>query len=151
MTGNTTAHPAEDHALLPGSQQDGAPEAVSWQPKGATRPRIWPAILKGAQRRCPNCGSPGIFTGYLRLRDACETCGLPASSYRTDDAPPYISLMIVGHIIAPLMLLADAVFGWSGMTQALVWAPIALALVALVLPLSKGAVLAVQWVNGIKG
>lgn len=27
-------------------------------------------------RRCPNCGSPGIWRGWLHMRDACPRCGL---------------------------------------------------------------------------
>jgi len=33
---------------------------------------LWRAI----RRRCPNCGSAGIFTGWFRLKSACPTCGL---------------------------------------------------------------------------
>ena len=27
-------------------------------------------------RRCPNCGSPGIFSGYTTLKERCPQCGL---------------------------------------------------------------------------
>jgi uncharacterized protein (DUF983 family) len=35
------------------------------------------AIGRGLRRRCPRCASKGIFESYLRLKDACPTCGYP--------------------------------------------------------------------------
>jgi uncharacterized protein (DUF983 family) len=33
-------------------------------------------LLRALLRRCPNCGSPGIFAGYTTLREHCPRCGL---------------------------------------------------------------------------
>lgn len=33
-------------------------------------------VARGAVRRCPNCGSRGLFRGYTTLRRACPRCGL---------------------------------------------------------------------------
>ncbi len=32
-------------------------------------------FLRGARRRCPRCGSRGLFKGWFRLRDHCPGCG----------------------------------------------------------------------------
>jgi uncharacterized protein (DUF983 family) len=34
------------------------------------------AILRGLARRCPRCGSGGLFRGWLRIRERCPRCGL---------------------------------------------------------------------------
>ena len=33
-------------------------------------------LWRAARRRCPNCGSPGIFDSWFRMKPACPTCGL---------------------------------------------------------------------------
>jgi uncharacterized protein (DUF983 family) len=38
---------------------------------GATR-----AFLRGATRRCPRCGSRGLFSSWFRIRERCPRCGL---------------------------------------------------------------------------
>jgi uncharacterized protein (DUF983 family) len=34
------------------------------------------ALLRGLTRRCPRCGSAGLFRGWLKIRDRCPRCGL---------------------------------------------------------------------------
>ena len=33
-------------------------------------------LLRALLRRCPNCGSRGIFAGYVALKERCPSCGL---------------------------------------------------------------------------
>ncbi len=40
------------------------------------RPSATKMILRALLRRCPNCGSRGIFAGYVTLREHCPRCGL---------------------------------------------------------------------------
>jgi uncharacterized protein (DUF983 family) len=37
----------------------------------STSTLLWRAV----RRRCPRCGSKGIFTSWLKLRERCPTCG----------------------------------------------------------------------------
>ena len=32
-------------------------------------------LWRGARRRCPRCGSRGVFSSWLRLKERCPTCG----------------------------------------------------------------------------
>jgi uncharacterized protein (DUF983 family) len=34
-------------------------------------------IRRGLMRRCPNCGTGGIFDGWFKLKDRCPTCAYP--------------------------------------------------------------------------
>ncbi len=34
------------------------------------------ALLRGLTLRCPECGSNGLFEGWLKPRQACPSCGL---------------------------------------------------------------------------
>src|SRR5258705_7204034 len=42
----------------------------------AVRPSAGTMIVRALLRRCPNCGSRGIFAGYTTLRERCPRCGL---------------------------------------------------------------------------
>ena len=39
-------------------------------------PSIPRMLWRAARRRCPNCGSAGIFNSWFRMKPACPTCGL---------------------------------------------------------------------------
>jgi uncharacterized protein (DUF983 family) len=38
--------------------------------------RFFVTARRALQRRCPYCGSKGIFKSYFALRDRCPTCGV---------------------------------------------------------------------------
>ena len=60
---------------------------------------------RGLPGRCPACGKGRIFNGFLRVVPECEHCDAPLGLARADDAPPYFTILIVGHIVIPAMLI----------------------------------------------
>src|SRR5471032_1271643 len=42
----------------------------------STRPSNAVMVGRAMLRRCPNCGSRGIFAGYTELRTSCPRCGM---------------------------------------------------------------------------
>jgi uncharacterized protein (DUF983 family) len=86
---------------------------VRWQPGRDAAPNAWPhppmltAIGRGLLGRCPGCGKTRLFDGFLRVRAACQECGAPLGLARADDAPPYLTILITGHIIVPLLYIVD--------------------------------------------
>ena len=58
--------------------------------------------------RCPCCGKGKLFRAYLKQVDACSACGERFADIRADDGAPWLTLILVGHIFIPLML----VFRW---------------------------------------
>ena len=40
------------------------------------RPSVGRMLLRGGMRRCPRCGSGGIFATWFRFRERCPVCGL---------------------------------------------------------------------------
>jgi uncharacterized protein (DUF983 family) len=107
-------------------------------------------ILRGLRRRCPRCGSGKLLRAYLKPVDSCSACGEPFGHMRADDFPPYLTIVIVGHVIVPLVLLAHQQGLSSGMQIAL-WVPAALALTLLLLPRCKGAIIGLMWSLGMTG
>lgn len=67
---------------------------------------LWPAIVRGWRRRCPNCGAGPVLRGYLTVRESCPVCHEALHHQRADDGPAYITILIVGHIMGPALLWA---------------------------------------------
>lgn len=112
---------------------------------------FWEALLRGMKCRCPRCGEGSIFRKWLKPRDNCPTCGLDMSGQRSDDFPAYIAIFATGHLLAPLiiMLVADYALGPAALLAIIV--PVAVAMMLALLQPSKGAVIALQWWNGMHG
>lgn len=125
--------------------------APSDLPNESTRDR-WQAVMRGFRMRCPNCGRGALFRAYLKVNDTCPVCGEELFHHRADDAPPYLTILVVGHIVGALMLIVeeldDALPIWIHMV---VWPVLALSLSLLLLPRFKGALIAFQWALRMHG
>jgi len=84
-----------------------------------------------------------MFAGYLSVREACENCAMPFEPLRSDDAPPYFTLFIVGHLVISLYLLLWPVMPFPDWVHALIWCGLTVALSLALLPFVKGGVMAV--------
>jgi uncharacterized protein (DUF983 family) len=107
--------------------------------------RAWPAFRHGLRCRCPACGTGRLFQGYLTVPDACPDCARPMSIYRSDDAPPYFTVLIVGHVVLAGVLLLEVAAAPPMWLQMALWVPATLGLTLALLPRIKGAVIAVHW------
>jgi uncharacterized protein (DUF983 family) len=115
-------------------------------------PSPWAIGLKrGVSGRCPGCGQTPLFSRYLKLNQECLNCGLALAKFRADDAPPYFTILVVGHIVIPAMLLLEQLQHPPEWVHAVLWVPLTLLLTLLLLPRIKGAVIGVQWANRIWG
>ncbi|MBL8807361.1 MAG: DUF983 domain-containing protein [Rhodospirillales bacterium] len=120
-------------------------------PLPETEARSWTlGLRRGVACRCPNCGQTTAFSGFLSIKGACERCGHPLGEYRADDAPPYFTIFIVGHIIVGAMVALDEALPLPVWLQMTIWVPLtALLTLALIRPV-KGAVLGVMWGIGLR-
>ncbi len=108
------------------------------------------ALWRGLRRRCPSCGQGAIFSGYVRVQGHCADCGLNFATYRSDDAPAYFTIVIVGHVIVPAMLILEQTAHPAAWVHMAAWLPLTLGLTLALLPRVKGALLGVQWMLGVK-
>jgi uncharacterized protein (DUF983 family) len=123
-----------------------SPQAVS------PRREPWPAIIAGLRGKCPACGSGRIFRAYLKVVDTCPACGEEMHHHRADDAPPYFTILVVGHVIGALILLTEEVWPEAPIwLHALVWPTLVVVLSLWLLPLFKGALVAYQWALRMHG
>jgi uncharacterized protein (DUF983 family) len=103
------------------------------------------AMFRGVQRRCPNCGIGASMRGYLKVRETCASCGEALGHLRADDFPPYLTIVLVGHLIVPLMLWVEQRYAPAMGVQLLVWPLLTLGLTLLALPYVKGSVVGLMW------
>jgi uncharacterized protein (DUF983 family) len=111
---------------------------------------FWTALLRGWQGKCPRCGKGSLFSSFLKMRSTCPACEQVLEPYRADDAPAYFTILIVGHIVVPLVLLLER-YGdtpplWF---HAAIWLPLSVVLALYLLPRIKGAVIALLWAHRI--
>ena len=123
------------------------PTRLSFTP----RPIWWRALGRGLRRRCPHCGQGAAFSGYLKLAGACAACGAALGEIRADDAPPYFTILTVGHIVVPAMLLTEQLAHPPLALQMTLWPALTAVLTLTFLPCIKGAVVGVMWAAGIRG
>jgi len=93
-----------------------------------------------------------MFRAYLKVRDVCEVCGENLSHQRSDDAAPYMTIFVVGHLIVGGILIGEEYFdpvpNWFNFT---VWPLLTLVLSLLILPRMKGALVGLQWALKMHG
>lgn len=109
------------------------------------------SMMRGAMCRCPACGEGKLFRAYLKVSDSCPACGETLSHHRADDAPPYLVITIVAHIIVALILIIDALFSVPPMFHIWTMLPLTLILSLALLPLVKGAIVGIQWAQYMHG
>lgn len=112
---------------------------------------VMSAMTRGFKRRCPHCGQGAIFSGYLKQTDHCENCTAPTGEIRADDLPSYLTIIIVGHIIVPILLIVEAKFHPELWVQMTVWPTLTLILTLSLLPFIKGATVGLMWHINMKG
>jgi len=120
---------------------------VRWQPDRSPELPPWPvpplptALRRGILGLCPACGQTHAFRGYLTVVPMCLACGAPLGAVRADDAPPYFTLFISGHIIIPLLFFVDRAYEPPIWLMSAIFLPFTLFLCLGLLRPVKGATL----------
>ena len=109
------------------------------------------AILRGALGRCPNCGQGRILHRYLKVVDKCSACGEAYGHFRADDAPPWLTILIVGHITIPIILALEQTLQLTMWVELAIYLPLITLLTLVVLPRCKGVILALLWAMKAEG
>ena len=122
------------------------------QPDAETEDRpTRPAMLRGFRRRCPNCGEGGLFQGYLQVVARCPVCREELRHHRADVGPAYLTILIVGHLLAPVIHVGFTRFRPDPLVMATVLTVGAVALSLYLLPRLKGVVVGIQWARRMHG
>ncbi len=109
------------------------------------------AMLRGARNRCPRCGTGKVFRGFLKVNPQCSNCGLELHHHRADDAPPYVVMVVVGHIVISGVLSLELTSSPPFWVQAALWIPATIVLSLAMLQPVKGALISLQWAFRMHG
>ncbi len=112
---------------------------------------LGPAIRRGLRRKCPNCGTGDLFRGYINVRDDCPVCQQELHHHRADDGPAYLTILLVGHIMVPIMGAVYMAFQPEALLMASVFSVATVALSLFLLPRLKGFMIAFQWAKYMHG
>lgn len=126
------------------AQTDPAPLVPEERPLGQ-------ALRRGWRCRCPSCGAGPMLKDYLKVRDHCPVCHEELFHQRADDGPAYLTILIVGHVIAPMFFWVYTEFRPDPMLMAAVFSLGAVALSLFLLPRLKGMLVALQWAKRMHG
>ena len=111
----------------------------------------WVAALRGAQNRCPRCNEAKLFLRFLKPIPLCQHCGQDWRHQCTDDFPAYLSILLTGHLMAPLIIALAKNTNLSMPALVAIILPLAMILTIGLLQPAKGAIIAVQWWFGMHG
>lgn len=92
-----------------------------------------------------------MMQGYLALRPTCPVCGEALHHARADDGPAYLTILLVGHLMAPLLHMAFVTFRPEPLVLATVFSVGCVALCLFLLPRIKGMMVAFQWARRMHG
>ncbi|WP_196258530.1 DUF983 domain-containing protein [Pelagibacterium limicola] len=112
---------------------------------------LWPAVRRGLAGKCPSCGEGRLFGKYLKVNETCPSCGEELHHHRADDAPPYLVIVIVGHLLVAIILHVEMVYRVPASIYLWTMIPLAIGLSLWLLPIVKGAVVAMQWAKYMHG
>jgi uncharacterized protein (DUF983 family) len=133
----------------------GSPPVTRWEPDRKPVPPPWPtpplvvAMGRGAIGRCPACGRTRLFTGYLRVAEACGACGAPLGEVPADDGPPVFTILLAGAVVVALLVVMETTMSLAIWTEVAVLVPLTLVLALGLLRPIKGATLGLMLRLGI--
>src|SRR5471030_653645 len=94
--------------------------------------------------RCPCCGKGKLMRSYLKQVENCSACGESFGQIRADDAAPWLTIILVGHVFLPFafMVNLDWMPTWAAMLSlATLFAGLSVA----ILPRAKMLFIAILW------
>ncbi|MCK8783241.1 DUF983 domain-containing protein [Roseomonas sp. NAR14] len=119
---------------------------MRWEPARATAATpyeqlpLLTALGRGATNHCPACGVGRVFDGYLKVVPECAECGAPLGALRADDAPPYFTIFLVGHLLVPIVFWVETRWHPPMWLHMALWLPLFAIACTLILRPVKGAV-----------
>jgi uncharacterized protein (DUF983 family) len=104
------------------------------------------ALWRGFMGRCPKCGEGRLLHRYLKVHPTCANCGEAFAHFNADDMPPWLTILIVGHLLFPEVWYVQRNYNLPVWSEQVLWVSLALILTLTLLPRCKGFVLALFWI-----
>lgn len=120
-------------------------------PDAAHQRDVKTSLFRGLAQKCPACGGGAMYRSYLKVADTCPACGEELFHQRADDAPPYFTMLIVGHFIVGGVLALEQSYAPPSWVHMVLWLPLTVVLSLFLLPRIKGALVGLQWALRMHG
>ena len=104
-------------------------------------------VRAGVQGRCPRCGEGRLFQGFLKVRPACEACGLDFSTIQTGDGPATFIMQIAGFLVGFSALFVEIRFHPPMWVHLVVWLPLVVILSLALMRPGRGLMIGLQYRN----
>lgn len=88
---------------------------------------------------------------YLQVTPVCPVCREELHHQRADDGPAYLTILIVGHLMAPLLLIIYQTWRPDPLVLFTLFAVGCVTLSLYLLPRLKGAMVGYQWARYMNG
>lgn len=111
----------------------------------------WEAMFRGARSLCPRCSNAKLFARFLKPVTTCRHCEQDWTHQQADDFPAYVSILLTGHIMAPIIIALVQETALSLAALAAIIVSLMLTLMTGFLQPAKGAIIALQWWFGMHG
>ncbi|PIW27926.1 MAG: hypothetical protein COW30_08910 [Rhodospirillales bacterium CG15_BIG_FIL_POST_REV_8_21_14_020_66_15] len=102
-------------------------------------------VTRGIRGRCPRCGEGRLFSGYLKVADSCDVCGMSFHGHDTGDGPVVPILLIIGGIVVGLALALEVLYEPPVWVHLLLWIPIGTLLTLGAMVPLKGMAVGLQY------
>lgn len=112
---------------------------------------FWLTVIRTAIGRCPNCGEGRLFSSYLKPVGHCAVCGEALGHIRADDGPAWLTILLVGQILAPFLLNVVPNITWPDWAIIGMVLTLTLVLALIILPRAKGVFIGIIWRSGCIG
>lgn len=114
-------------------------------------PSVAVALLRGVLGKCPHCGKSRLLHHYLKIVDHCAACGESYGHLRIDDAAPWLTILVVGPLTVPVILVLELNFHPALWIAFAIYLPLIVLLTLALLPRCKGFILALMWAMKAEG
>lgn len=118
---------------------------------GPQYPSMLNSLIRGALGWCPRCGKGRLLHHYLKVVACCSSCQEAYGHFRADDAPPWLTILVVGHITVPIILVMERNFQLAMWMEYAIYIPLIALLTLATLPRCKGIILALMWTMKAEG
>jgi uncharacterized protein (DUF983 family) len=107
--------------------------------------KMIPTLKNTFLGQCPNCGQGKLYVAFLKLTPECSVCHEDFSDIRADDAPAWLTILIVGHILVPILLFVLPMLNYSDFVLSLIVIVPTLILSLIILPFAKSLFVGILW------
>lgn len=81
-------------------------------------------VLNALRGRCPRCGKGRLYSGYLKIANSCDSCGLGFAGHDSADGPAVMIMLLLGFVVVGLVLAVELTYQPPFWVHAIIWPPV---------------------------